>query len=108
MTTYSPLFIQNLEHFEPFTLTHTLRMIEPLSTATKEEIQSAFRYLATQRYKINIHDGTAICKKMVELFKNCKCYHEKTESEKQEIIDYLNAHPEEIELYTLNLSDDED
>ena len=31
---------------------------------------------------------------MVELFKETKCYEEKSEAERQEIIQYLLAHPE--------------
>lgn len=104
---YPKLFIIHSERFEPFNLMDKPVKLEPLVSATKEDIQSAMRYMATEDKEIDIHDVDAICKKMIELFKNSKCYNEKTESERQEIIAYLDVHPEIIELYTLDLTDDD-
>ena len=96
LKTRTYLFWEHQEMFEPYKFNPRKpdeRMI-PKSNATKEVLQSYFRFQAEVEDEFIVLNKTSLVNKMVELFKETKCYEEKSEAERQEIIQYLLAHPE--------------
>lgn len=90
------LFWENQEMFEPYEFdprNPDERMI-PKANATKEVLQSYFRFQVEVEDEFIVTNKTNLVNKMVDMFKETKCYQEKSEAERQEIIEYLLAHPE--------------
>lgn len=102
---YTPLYLIHKDAFDLVDLDpNKPAKIIPNEKATKEDLQSAFRKIAiSENPSIRDNKDNALCKRMVEMFKENRIYNLKTEAEKKEIIDYLLAHPEIIELYTIQI-----
>lgn len=64
--------------------------IFPKPNATKEGIQSLFRFEVESEDELVVDNKDEISKRMIQKFKASECYKHKTESERQEIIDYLS------------------
>ncbi len=101
---YISLFAIHNEYFEKKEYDENgLSILIPKASATKEMIQSAFRHMTVARnHALNkIENAEQLCEEMIKLFKASKCYDEKTEEDKKEIIEYLSKHPEIIEIQIL-------
>lgn len=68
--------------------------LEPADHASKEAIQSVYRFNVNANVHEDHYDAEDISNQMIEMFKNSKCYQAKTEAERQEIIQYLIDNPE--------------
>ena len=93
---YTPYFINHPEEFEPYQFDplNPQKPQIPKANATKEGLQSLYRFEVECEDELIVHNPTEMCKRMVEKFKSSNCYKYKTETERQEIIDYLFNHPE--------------
>lgn len=93
---YTPYFIEHPEEFEPFKYDPSNPDVEmiPKPNVTKEGLQSYYRFLVECEDEFVVDDKKELCKRMVDKFKNSKCYNFKTDEEKKEIINYLLNHPE--------------
>lgn len=65
----------------------------PKPTATKEGIQSLYRFEVEAEDEYVVDDNKELCRRMVEKFKASECYKHKSEAEREEIIEYLLQHP---------------
>lgn len=91
---YRPYFIEYPEEFEiigRFGEPGYRRIPKP--TATKEGIQSLYRFEVESEDEYVVDDKKELCRRMVEKFKASECYKHKSEAERKEIIDYLLQHP---------------
>ena len=62
----------------------------PKPNATKEGIQSLYRFQVESEDELVVIDKQEISRRMIEKFRNSECYKHKSEQERQEIIDYLS------------------
>lgn len=76
----------------PKTKEHRLGII-PSNNASKELIQSIFRFEITDK-DVDCYDPKALSDCMINKFKVSECYKAKTEAERLEIIRYLKDNPE--------------
>lgn len=93
---YIPYFIEHPEEFEKigkFGDTNFHR--EPKPNATKEGIQSLYRFEVECEDEFVVDNKQELCRRMVEKFKSSECFKHKTDTERQEIINYLLKTPEE-------------
>lgn len=72
--------------------------LEPKANATKEAIQSLYRFNVECEDKTNkiIYDADELSKRMIEKFKASKCYSQKTQAERESIIQYLKDNPDVV------------
>lgn len=73
--------------------------LEPKANASKEAIQSLYRFNVECEDSTNqvVFNANELSKRMIEKFKNSKCYSQKTEAERKAIIQYLKDNPDVIE-----------
>lgn len=73
--------------------------LEPKANATKEAIQSLYRFNVECEDKTNkiVYNAKELSNKMIDKFKASKCYLQKTEAERKAIIQYLKDNPEVVE-----------
>lgn len=91
---YRPYFIEHPEEFvEIGKWNEPNYQFYPKATATKEGIQSLYRFEVESEDEYVVDDKKELCRRMVEKFKASECYKHKSESERKEIIDYLLQHP---------------
>ena len=71
--------------------------LEPTDNASKEAIQSLYRFNVECEDETNMvaYDAKELSRRMIEKFKASKCYKAKSEAERQEIIQYLKDNPDE-------------
>lgn len=67
--------------------------LEPLPNASKEVIQSIYRFNVGAEDSTITTKPKELSKRMIERFKASECYQSKTEKERQEIIQYLQDNP---------------
>ena len=91
---FLPYHIAHPEEFEPYDFNKDERII-PKANVTKEGLQYIYRFEVESEDNFVVDNPKEICKRMVEKFKASKCYNYKSEEERQEIIKYLMAHPED-------------
>ena len=61
------------------------------TNATKIGIQSLYRFEVEREDEFVVDDKIALCRRMVEKFKQSECYKYKIDAERQEIIEYLSS-----------------
>ena len=93
---YIPYFITHPEEFETrkYGIDHIDDPFIPKANVTKEGLHSLYRFEVESEDNYVVDNPEELCKRMVEKFKASKCYNEKTEEERVEIIKYLLSHPE--------------
>lgn len=67
--------------------------LEPKETASKEAIHDLYHFLVIQQDNRICNNAEELSKRMIEKFINSKCYKQKTEIERKEIIKYLKNNP---------------
>lgn len=67
--------------------------LEPLPSASKEVIQSIYRFNVGAMDSTIVTKSKELSKRMIEMFQTSECYQSKTEKERQEIIQYLQDNP---------------
>lgn len=89
---YIPYFVTHPEEFEPYTfdMYNPNKRRIPKPNVTKEGLQSLYRFEVESEDEFVVDDKQEMCRRMVEKFKASECYKHKSESERQEIIDYLS------------------
>lgn len=75
--------------------------VEPKENATANVIQSIYRYNLSLIDEHQHFDAEEISSRMIEMFKSSKCYQLKSESERNEIIEYLKDNPDVDHPYLL-------
>lgn len=90
-----PNYIEHPEYFEPYEwnpLKPNIRRI-PKVNAPKEILREFYVDEVSEGDDNNylLEDIPELKKRIIEEFKKSKCYQEKSEAERQEIIDYFNA-----------------
>ena len=89
---YIPYFITHKEEFEIIGAKNDPNNIWiPKPNATKEGIQSLYRFEVECEDEFVVDDKQELCKRMIEKFKSSECFKHKTDAERQEIIDYLSS-----------------
>lgn len=68
--------------------------LEPKGTATKEAIHDLYHFLVIQQDNSIADNEKELSKRMIDKFKASKCYQEKSEKERLEIIKYLRDNPD--------------
>lgn len=68
--------------------------IIPKENATPNVIQSIFRFNVSAIDHQKHYDANEISSRMIEMFKASKCYEQKSDAERKEIIQYLKEHPD--------------
>lgn len=92
---YRPYFIEYPEEFiEIGKWNEPGYQFYPKPNATKEGIQSLYRFEVECEDEFVVDDKKELCRRMVEKFKASECYKHKSEAERKEIIEYLFNHPE--------------
>lgn len=96
----TPYFALHPEEFEPYTFdgrdNAERKQRIPNAKVTKEGLHSLFRWQIEREEPDIARNETALCRRMVEKFKESKCYNLKTEEEREEIIEYLLSEPDPI------------
>lgn len=90
-----PNYMKHPEFFEVFgyDMYHPERRMVPNSKAPKEILREFYVDEVSDGDDNNylLEDIPELKKRIIEEFKKSKCYQEKSEAERQEIIDYFNA-----------------
>lgn len=95
MRIYDFMFEENRHMIEEVERTETNQIgVEPKGNATPNVIQSIYRFNVSAIDGHRHYDAEEISSKMIEMFKSSKCYEQKTDAERQEIIQYLKDHPD--------------
>ena len=88
------------EHPEEFNIIgkdeHGVDILEPKGTATVFGIYSLYRFQVEAEDELVVENKKEMCNRMIQKFKNSKCYHEKSEQDRNIIINYLSSHTTSI------------
>lgn len=93
---YIPYFIKHEEEFEIIGKKNDPNNTWiPKANATKEGIQSLYRFEVECEDESVVDDKQELSRRMIEKFKSSECFKHKTDAERQEIIDYLSSTTDE-------------
>ncbi|MBQ8468638.1 MAG: hypothetical protein IJ542_02660 [Clostridia bacterium] len=67
-------------------------ILEPKNTATVFGIYSLYRFQVESEDELVVENPKELCNRMVQKFKESKCYNFKTQQDKEIIINYLMSH----------------